>query len=81
MGVFCAQKNDKFQLNPLGKYLVTGTSDSLGGTILGNADAGYEVWGNLLYCVKTGASSCDNSFKISVYSYLKHNSEAARNFN
>ena len=29
MGVFSAQKNDKFQLNPLGKYLVTGTSDSL----------------------------------------------------
>ncbi len=47
-GVFSAQKNDKFQLNPLGKYLVTGTSDSLWGTILGNADAGYEVWGNLL---------------------------------
>ena len=29
MGVFFAQKNDKFQLNPLGKYLLTGTSDSL----------------------------------------------------
>jgi hypothetical protein len=29
MGVFSAPKNDKFQLNPLGKYLVTGTSDSL----------------------------------------------------
>ena len=29
MGVFSTQKNDKFQLNPLGKYLVSGTSDSL----------------------------------------------------
>ncbi len=29
MGVFSAQKNDKFQLNPLGKYLLTGTSDYL----------------------------------------------------
>jgi hypothetical protein len=29
MGVFWAQKNDKFQLNPLGKFLLTGTSDSL----------------------------------------------------
>ena len=29
MGVFSAQQNDKFQLNPLGKYLLTGTSDSL----------------------------------------------------
>jgi hypothetical protein len=51
------------------------------GTILGNADAGYEVWGHLLYCVKTGESSCDNSFKMSVYRYFKHNSEAAINFN
>jgi hypothetical protein len=29
MGVFSAQKNDKFQLNPLGKYLLTGTSEYL----------------------------------------------------
>ena len=29
MGVFSAQKNHKLQLNPLGKYLLTGTSDSL----------------------------------------------------
>jgi predicted transcriptional regulator len=29
MGIFSAEKNDKFQLNPLGKYLLTGTSDSL----------------------------------------------------
>ena len=28
-GVFSAPKNDKFQLNPLGKFLLTGTSDSL----------------------------------------------------
>jgi predicted transcriptional regulator len=28
MGVFSAQKNDKFQLNPLGKNLLTDTSDS-----------------------------------------------------
>lgn len=29
MAVFSVQKNDKFQLNPLGKYLLTRTSDSL----------------------------------------------------
>ena len=29
MGVFSVQKNDKFQLNLLGQYLVTGTSDFL----------------------------------------------------
>ena len=35
---------------------------------MGNADAGYEVWGNLLSSVKTGESSFGNSFKMSVYS-------------
>jgi len=53
MGIFSAEKNDKFQLNPLGKFLLTGTSDSLRGTILVKPDEGYQAWGNLLSSVKT----------------------------
>ena len=68
MGIFSAEKNDKFKLNSMGKYLLTGTSDSLRGTILGNGNEGYQAWGNLLYGVKTGESSFDKSFKMSVYS-------------
>jgi predicted O-methyltransferase YrrM len=81
MGVFSAEKNDKFKLNSMGKYLLTGTSDSLRGTILGNGKEGYQAWGNLLYVVKTGESSFDYTFKMSAYSYLQENSEAAENFN
>jgi hypothetical protein len=81
MGIFSAQKNDKFKLNSMGKYLLTGTSDSLRGTILGNGNEGYQAWANLLYGVKTGESSFDYTFKMSAYSYLKENSEAAVNFN
>ncbi|NQE32469.1 methyltransferase [Microcoleus asticus] len=81
MGIFSAEKNDEFKLNSMGKYLLTGTSDSLRGTILGNGDEGYQAWGNLLYGVKTGESSFDKTFKMSVYSYLKQNSETAVNFN
>lgn len=80
MGIF-AVENDKFKLNPMGKYLLSGTSDSLRGTILGNGNEGYQAWGNLLYGVKTGKCSFDKTFKMSAYSYLKQNSEAAINFN
>ncbi|WP_039962966.1 methyltransferase, partial [Kamptonema sp. PCC 6506] len=80
MGIFSVE-NDKFKLNPMGKYLLSGTSDSLRGTILGNGNEGYQAWGNLLYGVKTGKCSFDKTFKMSVYSYLKQNSEAAINFN
>jgi hypothetical protein len=31
MGIFPAEKNDEFQLNPMRKFLLTGTSDSLRG--------------------------------------------------
>ncbi|MEG4589524.1 methyltransferase [Microcoleus sp. MOSTC5] len=81
MGIFSAEKNDEFKLNSMGKYLLTGTSDSLRGTILGNGDEGYQAWGNLLYGVKTGESSFDKTFKMSAYSYFKQNSESAVNFN
>jgi hypothetical protein len=48
MGIFPAEKNDEFQLNPIGKFFLTGTSDSLRGTILAKRDEGYQVCGNLL---------------------------------
>jgi len=47
MGIFPAEKNDEFQLNPMGKFFLTGTSDSLRGTILAKRDQGYQVCGNL----------------------------------
>lgn len=81
MGIFSAEKNDEFQLNPMGKYLLTGTSDSLRGTILANGDEGYQAWGNLLYGVNTGENPFNYTFKMSFYSYFKQNSEAAVNFN
>jgi len=31
LGIFSAQKNDEFPLNPMRKLLLTGTSDSLRG--------------------------------------------------
>lgn len=81
VGVFSTEDNDKFILNPMGKHLLTGTSDSLRGTILANGNEGYQAWGNLLYGVKTGESSFDYTFKMSFYSYFKENPEAAENFN
>lgn len=81
VGVFSLEDNEKFRLNSLGKHLMTGTSDSLRGTVLAMGDELYQAWGNLLYGVKTGETAFDYTFKTSFYSYLKQNSEAAVNFN
>ncbi|MDF0552098.1 methyltransferase [Kamptonema sp. UHCC 0994] len=81
VGVFCLEDNDKFCLNSLGKHLLTGTSDSLRGTVLAMGDELYQGWGNLLYSMKTGETAFEYTFKMSFYDYLKQNSEAAVNFN
>ncbi|MEG4421607.1 methyltransferase [Microcoleus sp. LAD1_D5] len=81
VGVFSLKDNDKFCLNSLGKHLLTGTSDSLRGTVLGMGDELYQGWGNLLYGIKTGETPFEHTFKTNLYSYLKQNSDAAVNFN
>jgi hypothetical protein len=53
MGIFFAKKNDEFHLNPMGKSLLTGTSDSLRDTILAKRDEGYQAGGSLLSSLKT----------------------------
>ncbi|MEG4054909.1 MULTISPECIES: methyltransferase [unclassified Microcoleus] len=81
VGVFSLEGNEKFCLNSLGKHLLTGTSDSLRGTVLAMGDELYQGWGNLLYGIKTGETPFEHTFKTNLYSYLKQNSEAAVNFN
>ena len=43
MGMFYTKKNDEFQLNTMEKFLLTGTSDSLRGTILAKGDEWYQA--------------------------------------
>jgi len=81
VGVFSREDNDKFQLNPIGKHLLTGTSDSLRATVMVMGDEIYQAWGNLLYGIKTGKTAFNHTFNRDVYSYLKQDSEASVNFN
>ena len=81
VGVFSTEDNDKFQLNPMGKHLLTGTSDSLRGTVMAMGDEIYQAWGNLLYGIKTGKTAFYHTFNRDLYSYLKQDSEASLNFN
>jgi len=81
VGVFSTEDNDKFQLNPMGKHLLTGTSDSLRGTVMAMGDEIYQAWGNLLYGIKTGKTAFNYTFNRDLYSYLKQDSEASLNFN
>jgi hypothetical protein len=80
-GIFFAKNNDEFHLNPMGKSLLTGTSDSLRATILAKRNKGYQAGGNLLYSLKTGEDSFYHTFKMSFYRYFKQNAEAVVNFN
>ncbi|MCL1472483.1 acetylserotonin O-methyltransferase [Argonema antarcticum] len=81
VGVFSVENNDKFQLNNLGKHLLTGTSDSLRGTVMAMGDELYQAWGNLLPSIKSGETAFESTFKMSLYSYFKQNYEASVNFN
>ena len=81
VGVFSLEDNEKFCLNSLGKHLLTGTSDSLRGTVMAMGDEGYQAWGNLLYGIKTGETAFNHTFNRDFYSYLKQDSEASVNFN
>jgi ubiquinone/menaquinone biosynthesis C-methylase UbiE len=81
VGVFSLEDNEKFCLNSLGKYLLTGTSDSLRGTVMAVGDEIYQAWGNLIYGIKTGKTAFNHTFNRDFYSYLKQDSEASVNFN
>ena len=81
VGVFSTADNDKFQLNPMGKHLLTGTSDSLRGTVMAMGDEIYQAWGNLLYGIKTEETAFNYTFNRDFYSYFKQDSEASVNFN
>ena len=81
VGVFSLEDNEKFCLNSLGKHLLTGTSDSLRGTVMTMGDQSYQAWGNLLYGIKTGKTAFNHTFNRDIYSYLKQDSEASLNFN
>jgi ubiquinone/menaquinone biosynthesis C-methylase UbiE len=81
VGVFSLEDNEKFCLNFLAKHLLTGTSDSLRGTVMAMGDEIYQAWGNLLYGIKTGETAFNHTFNRDFYSYFKQNSEATVNFN
>ena len=62
MGIFIAERNDEFHLNPIGKSLLTGTSDSLRATILAKRDEGYQTGGSLpLSCHSEGSIIAENA--------------------
>ncbi|HEY9850995.1 MAG TPA: methyltransferase [Leptolyngbyaceae cyanobacterium] len=81
VGVFSVESDRKFKLNSLSQHLLTGTSDSLRGTVMAMGDELYRVWGNLFQAIKTGENAFNSTFKMSFYNYLQQNSESSFNFN
>ncbi len=80
IGIFFGKNNDEFHLNPMGKSLLTGTSDFLQDTILPKRDEGYQAGGNLLSSLKTGKNAFYHTFSINFYRYFKQNAKAIVNF-
>ena len=82
INIFFVKRNNEFHLNPTGKSLLTGSSDSLRDTILAKRDEGYQAGGSLLSSLKTGEDPFYyHTFKMSFYRYFKQKAKAVVNFN
>jgi len=81
LGFVSVDKNDNYQLTPLGLRLCSDTPNSLRGTVLSTGSLLYPAWGNLLHSIQTGNAAFDRSFGMSMYEYLTQNSEANSSFN
>jgi len=81
INIFFVKRNNEFHLNPTGKSLLTGSSDSLRDTILAKRDEGYQAGGSLLSSLKTRKHPFYHTFKMSFYRYFKQKAKAVVNFN
>lgn len=80
LGIVTTDKNDNYQLTPVGSMFRSDTPNSVVGTTLSKAES-YQAWGHFLYSVQTGKAAFDHTFHKSLYEYLAQNAEANTNFN
>ena len=81
IGVFEEQDNQVFALTPTAEPLRSDVPNSLRDvTIFWGEDWHWEVWGKILYSVKTGKSAWAQIHGEEVFDYFAKNQEAARIF-
>ncbi len=81
VGIFAEVENRHFQLTPLAEYLQSDVPDSMQAiAIMLGEDWHWQLWGNILYSVKTGKPAFEYIFGMPIFQYLGQNPQAAKVF-
>jgi hypothetical protein len=81
IGIFTEGENQHFELTPLATYLQSDTPGSLRGfTIMMGEPWHVEVWGNILYSVKTGNIAFEHVHGMEPFPYFAQNAQAGKIF-
>ena len=82
VGVFAQEKDGRFKLTPISKYLQTDTPGSMRSlVVMGSQEWHYESWGHLLTSVKSGKAPFEVLYGMNLFQYFEQNPEAAEIFN
>lgn len=80
IGVFQEESRGVFTSTPLGDLLRTSHPQSLRSMALMQGQERYWAWGDLMTCIKTGASAFDKRFGQPVFDWYRDHPEAAAVF-
>jgi hypothetical protein len=81
LGIFAEQDNKVFALSPTAEALRSDVPNSLRDVaIFWGEDWNWQVWGNILYSVRTGKSAWAQVHGEQVFEYFEKNEEAGRIF-
>lgn len=81
-GIFSETEPRQFQLTPMAEYLRTDAPTSIRGLAIwsGSEPTHWQMWGNLLYSVKTGKPAFEHVTGMPIFTYTSQNSEFAAVF-
>lgn len=80
--VFAQDRDGRFRLTPISKYLQTNTPGSMRSLMIMCSDEWhYRSWGNFVTAVKTGKAPSEFLYGMPVFQYFEQNPEAGKNFN
>lgn len=82
VGIFSEAEPRQFQLTPMAEYLPTDAPNSIRGLAIwsGSEPTHWQMWGNLLYSVKTGKPAFEHVTGVPIFAYTAQNLEFAEVF-
>jgi hypothetical protein len=80
VGIFAADDQQRFALTPLANTLCSDVPDSQRAIVLMMGELQYDVWGDLLYSVRTGEIAFDKTYGKPIFEYLAEHPERAQVF-